>query len=224
MRCAAPVGPGVRHRRGERRAGEYHEPVPGRRKSAWAQTSTGAARQPKVSLYVNTADPGRPGPPTGRRPTTTPSPASTSPTRTAAAPAETPRRAPGSTDGTWLTWMRRPAACQVPAATCGGSMSRRSTAGSPAPRTTAPTWRAWSPTSGTSAGPPASTPRPSNGTRSWAPSRLPARCTGLPDWIPGAKTLSQAKKNCQLAPLTRGGAVTVTQWRATVNSDLSCHS
>ena len=44
----------------------------------------------------------------------------------------------------------------------------------------------------------------------------------LPDWIPGAKTLAQAKKNCKLAPLTKGGTVTVTQWRGTVNSDLSC--
>ena len=44
----------------------------------------------------------------------------------------------------------------------------------------------------------------------------------LPDWIPGAKTLVQAKKNCKLAPLTKGGAVTVTQWRGTVNGDYSC--
>ena len=45
----------------------------------------------------------------------------------------------------------------------------------------------------------------------------------LPDWIPGAKTLAQARKNCRLAPLTGGGAVTVTQWKTQpANSDLSC--
>jgi len=45
----------------------------------------------------------------------------------------------------------------------------------------------------------------------------------LPDWIPGAKTLAQAQKNCRLAPLTRGGAVTVTQWKTKpANSDFAC--
>jgi hypothetical protein len=45
----------------------------------------------------------------------------------------------------------------------------------------------------------------------------------LPDWIPGAKTLAQAKKNCRLAPLTSGGTVTVTQWKTKpANSDFSC--
>jgi hypothetical protein len=43
------------------------------------------------------------------------------------------------------------------------------------------------------------------------------------DWRPGAKTLAQAKKNCHLAPLTGGGAVTVTQWKtSSANSDFSC--
>jgi hypothetical protein len=45
----------------------------------------------------------------------------------------------------------------------------------------------------------------------------------LPDWIPGAKTRAQAKKNCRLAPLTGGGTVTVTQWKTKpANSDFSC--
>jgi hypothetical protein len=45
----------------------------------------------------------------------------------------------------------------------------------------------------------------------------------LPDWRPGAKTLAQAKKNYHLAPLTGGGAVTVTQWKtSSANSDFSC--
>lgn len=50
-----------------------------------------------------------------------------------------------------------------------------------------------------------------------------SRLYRLPDWIPGAKTLAKAKANCRLAPLTRGGSVTVTQWTAkSVNSDLAC--
>ena len=45
----------------------------------------------------------------------------------------------------------------------------------------------------------------------------------LPDWRPGAKALAQAKKNCHLAPLTGGGTVTVTQWKTpSANSDFSC--
>ena len=45
----------------------------------------------------------------------------------------------------------------------------------------------------------------------------------LPDWIPGAKTLAQAKKNCRLAPLTAGGKVTLTQWKTKpAGSDFSC--
>ncbi len=45
----------------------------------------------------------------------------------------------------------------------------------------------------------------------------------LPDWMPGAKTLAQAKANCRRAPLTGGGTVTVTQWTTKpANSDFSC--
>ena len=45
----------------------------------------------------------------------------------------------------------------------------------------------------------------------------------LPEWRPGAKTLAQAKKNCRLAPLTGGGKVTVTQWvTRPANGDFSC--
>ncbi len=45
----------------------------------------------------------------------------------------------------------------------------------------------------------------------------------LPEWRPGAKTLAQAKKNCHLALLTGGGSVTVTQWTTrSGNSDFSC--
>ncbi len=45
----------------------------------------------------------------------------------------------------------------------------------------------------------------------------------LPDWIPGATTLSRAKKNCGLTPLTGGGTVTVVQWSTKpTNRDLAC--
>jgi hypothetical protein len=45
----------------------------------------------------------------------------------------------------------------------------------------------------------------------------------LPDWIPGASTLAQARKNCRLAPLTGGGTVTLTQWKTKpALSDYSC--
>jgi hypothetical protein len=45
----------------------------------------------------------------------------------------------------------------------------------------------------------------------------------LPDWIPGANTLAQARKNCRLAPLTGGGTVTLAQWKTKpANSDYSC--
>jgi hypothetical protein len=45
----------------------------------------------------------------------------------------------------------------------------------------------------------------------------------LPDWIPGARTLARAKANCRLTPLTGRGIVTVTQWTASkTNHDYSC--
>ena len=192
---------------------------------AWAQTSTGAARQPRASLYVNTADPGSRGSPTGRRLTTTRSTATASLIRTVAARAGTVRRAPGSTGGTWPTLMCRRAGCRVPAATCGGSMSRRSTPGSPAPGRTALTWRAWPPTSGTSAPEWAFTRRPSSGTRSWEPSRAPARCTGCPIGYRAPRRSAQAEKNCRAAPLTGGGTISVTQWKTSpTSSDLSCRA
>ncbi len=45
----------------------------------------------------------------------------------------------------------------------------------------------------------------------------------LADWVPGARTLAQAKANCHLAPLTGRGIVSVTQWTASkTNHDFSC--
>ena len=64
-------------------------------------------------------------------------------------------------------------------------------------------------------------------TRQWKPIVGTVRSSSplyrLPEWRPGAKTLAQAKKNCHLAPLTGSGKVTVTQWvTRTANSDFSC--
>jgi hypothetical protein len=63
--------------------------------------------------------------------------------------------------------------------------------------------------------------------RQWGPLVGPIRPSSslyrLPDWIPGAKTLSKARANCRLAPLTKGGIVTITQWTASpINNDFSC--
>jgi hypothetical protein len=45
----------------------------------------------------------------------------------------------------------------------------------------------------------------------------------LADWIPGAKTLAQAQANCRLAPLTGRGTVTLTQWeKSKIDHDFSC--
>lgn len=45
----------------------------------------------------------------------------------------------------------------------------------------------------------------------------------LPEWLSGATTLSQAKADCGSAPLTRGGSIALTQWTAsTADSDFSC--
>ena len=65
--------------------------------------------------------------------------------------------------------------------------------------------------------------------KQWDPIVGPVRATSplyrLPNWIPGATTLSRAKKNCGLAPLTGGGTVTVVQWSTKpVNRDLACRA
>jgi hypothetical protein len=45
---------------------------------------------------------------------------------------------------------------------------------------------------------------------------------GLPDWVPGAATLSGAVSNCALPSFT-GGAVAITQWTgSSVDSDYAC--
>lgn len=42
------------------------------------------------------------------------------------------------------------------------------------------------------------------------------------DWIPGAGTLSEAKSNCGSRPLTDGGRVIVTQWTSSIDGDYPC--
>ena len=44
---------------------------------------------------------------------------------------------------------------------------------------------------------------------------------GLPDWIPGATTQSGAVSDCSQTAFT-GGAVSVTQWQASLDGDYSC--
>ena len=75
---------------------------------SWAKASTGAARLPKASLYVNTADPGRQAadwPATNYDPIT--GKHITDPYGRCGG--GNSRSAPGSTDGTWRTWMPGPA-------------------------------------------------------------------------------------------------------------------
>jgi hypothetical protein len=43
----------------------------------------------------------------------------------------------------------------------------------------------------------------------------------IPNWIPGAKTLSGAKSNCHLASFT-SGRVVITQWTGTFDHDHAC--
>lgn len=46
---------------------------------------------------------------------------------------------------------------------------------------------------------------------------------GLNSWLPGARTLSKAKSNCSLSPLTAGGKVTLTQYvSGSFDYDHSC--
>jgi hypothetical protein len=46
---------------------------------------------------------------------------------------------------------------------------------------------------------------------------------GLKSWLPGARSLSGAKSNCSLAPLTSGGSVTLTQYLSShTDYDYSC--
>jgi len=192
---------------------------------AWAQTSAGAARLPRVSLYVNTADPGPHGvadwpsdnidPLTGNQ-VTDPYGACTGGNNQACAwqygwdMADLDAQARGvPSPGRYQWWLdvetinSWESSAQNNRADLEGMVSYfRRIGGTAGIYSTA---RQWDPIVGT------------------VPSTSPLY--RLPDWIPGAKTLSQAKKNCRLAPLTGGGVVTVTQWKTKpANSDFSCRS
>ena len=191
----------------------------------WAQASTGAARLPKVSLYVNTADPGQRGvtdwpsdnndPVTGHH-VTDPYGTCTGGNDQACAwqygwdvadlDAQTRGVLSPGSHRWWLdveTINSWESSAQNNRADLEGMVSYfRRIGGTAGIYSTA---RQWDPIVGT------------------VPSTSPLY--RLPDWIPGAKTLSQARKNCRLAPLTGGGVVTVTQWKTKpANSDFSCRS
>ena len=45
----------------------------------------------------------------------------------------------------------------------------------------------------------------------------------LPDWLPGATTVAQARANCGSAPLTGAGSIAITQWTVSgADGDISC--
>ena len=190
---------------------------------SWAQDSAGAARQPKASLYVNTADPGNHGvtdwpvnntdPVTGRQVTdpygtcagsNNPACAWQYGWDLAAIDAQT-RGVPDP--GRYRWWLdvetinSWASSTKNNRADLEGMVSYFRHIGATAGLYSTP--RQWDPIVGTVS--------------------QASPLYRLPDWIPGAKTLSQAKKNCRLTPLTGGGVITVTQWKTPpVNSDLSC--
>ena len=191
----------------------------------WAQTSTGAARQPRASLYVNTADPGNRGvtdwpgtnydPFSGQRIADPYGNCSGGNDQACAwqygwdlADLDAQTRGVQS-PGSYLWWLdvetinSWQSSAQENRADLEGMVSYFRHIGATAGIYS--TAKQWDPIVGTV--PPASP------------------LYGLPDWIPGARTLSQARKNCRAAPLTGGGTITVTQWKASpTNSDLSCRS
>jgi hypothetical protein len=189
----------------------------------WAQASTGAARLPRVSLYVNTADPGNRGvtdwpvndndPVTGQH-VTDPYGTCTGGNDQACAwqygwdAADLDAQTRGVPDpGRYRWWLDvetinswESSARNNRADLEGMASYLRHIGATVGVYSTA---RQWDPLVGT------------------VPPTSPLY--RLPDWIPGAKTLAQARKNCRLAPLTGGGAVTVTQWKTKpANSDFSC--
>lgn len=190
---------------------------------AWAQNSTGAARQPKVSLYVNTADPGNHGvtdwpvnntdPVTGNQ-VTDPYGTCTGGNSPACAwqygwdLAAIDAQTRGVTSpGRYRWWL------DVETINSWQSSTKNN-------RADLEGMVSYFRHIGATAGLYSTAKQldPLVGTVSSA-----SPLYRLPDWIPGAKTLAQAKKNCRLAPLTHGGTVTVTQWKMPVtSSDLSC--
>lgn len=194
----------------------------------WAENSTGATRQPRVSLYVNTANPGNQGvtdwpvnnnDPITKNPVKDPYGTCTGKNNPACAwqygwdLAELDAQTRGVTDpGSYRWWLdvetinSWQSSARSNRADIEGMVSYfRHIGGTSGIYSTV---KQWDPLMGA------------------VPSTSPLY--RLPDWIPGAKTLSKAEKNCRLAPLTRGGTVTITQWTTTStssgNSDFSCPS
>jgi hypothetical protein len=192
---------------------------------SWAQASTGAARQPRVSLYVNTGDPGNHGvadwptdnndPLTGNQ-VSDPYGICTGGNNQACAwqygwdMADLDAQARGVPDpGRYRWWL------DVETLNSWESSSRNN-------RADLEGMVSYFHRIGATAG-------IYSTAKQWDPIVGPVPSTSplyrLPDWIPGAKTLAQAKKNCRLARLTGGGTVSVTQWRSKpANSDFSCRS
>jgi len=189
---------------------------------SWAQTSAGTARQPKASLYVNTANPGRgvadwpvndDDPVTGNHVHDPYGACAGGDSRACAwqygwdtADLDAQTRGVQS-PGSYLWWLDvetinswEPSA-QNNRADLEGMVSYFRHIGANVGIYS--TSKQWDPLAGTI--------------------RPASPLYRLPEWRPGAKTLSQAKKNCRLAPLTGGGVVSVTQWKTpSANSDFSC--
>ncbi len=189
----------------------------------WAQASSGATRQPKVSLYVNTADPGNRvatdwpannNDPITLRHITDPYGRCTGKDNQACAwqygfnMADLDARTRGvSSPGSYRWWL------DVETVNSWESSSKNN-------RADLEGMVAYFRRIGAAVG-------IYSTRKQWAPITGAIRSASplyrLPDWIPGAKTLSRAKKNCGLAPLTGGGIVTVTQWATSAaNRDFSC--
>jgi hypothetical protein len=193
----------------------------------WAQNSTGATRQPKASLYVNTANPGNHGvtdwpvnnnDPITKNPVKDPYGTCTGQNNPACAwqygwdLAELDAQTRGVLDpGGYRWWLdvetinSWQSSAQGNRADLEGMVSYFRHIGGTAGIYS--TVKQWDPIVGTV--------------------RSTSALYRLPDWIPGAKTLSNAQKNCRLAPLTSGGTVMVTQWTTKTpsgNSDFSCPS
>jgi hypothetical protein len=47
---------------------------------------------------------------------------------------------------------------------------------------------------------------------------------GLSEWMPGASTLAQAQATCRVPPFTSAAKVTITQWTTNVDNDYACNA
>ena len=189
----------------------------------WARASSGATRQPKVSLYVNTADPGRAA--AGDWPANDTDPVTGKHVRDpygtcsgqdnaacawqygwnmADADART-RGVPGPGHYRWWLDVETVNSWKLSAQDNRADLEGMATyfRGIGGAVGIYSTMKQWGPLTGTI--------------------RPASPLYRLPDWLAGAKTLAQAERNCRLAPLTGGGTVAVTQWAALpANRDFAC--